>query len=195
MSNKCGGFKVSGVATAIAGAAVIGSITNTQASKRSAKASKGANRSAQQFIEDASSQTREDANRLFTNASNDANKGYQGALDVFSQTIPQQVQAFQGGNVAAQQALLAGLPQQQNAIFGNPVQQLNINPYQYESDLSFANQQLPDYARPAAYDFSAAAQQYVPENALAGQPQATPLFGRPGSEPQGAPKKAPWEYR
>ena len=65
-------------------------------------------------------QGRQDVLAAFPKAQEARRQGFQGALDVFGQSIPQQLQAFQGGNVGAQQALLGGLPQQQNAILGLP---------------------------------------------------------------------------
>ena len=83
---------------------------------------------------------------LFNAAQGNALSGFQGALDIFGQSVPQQLEAFQGGNVAAQNALLAGLPQQQAAILG---QQLNPNALQPTIlggfDPSMFQTQLPEF--------------------------------------------------
>ena len=87
---------------------------------------------------------RGDANRLFAGAQQAGQGGFQSALDVFNQSVPTQQQAFQGGNVAAQNQILAGLPQIQNALFGNQVDLSQLQAYNpQQQDMSFLNQQLP----------------------------------------------------
>ena len=94
----------------------------------------------------ATAQARKDAIPLFQSSQENALQGFQGALDIFGQTVPQQQQVFQGGNVAAQNALLSGLGQQQAAILG---QQLNPNALQAQTlnlpDISTFQQQLPEF--------------------------------------------------
>lgn len=115
------------------------------AEKKAAKAQTRALEQAQVFTREGVAQARSDVNELFPQARQDLQQGFQSALDVFGQTIPQQVEAFTGGNVAAQQALLSGLPQQQAAILGgqSALQPLNVQPFQFQPDLSFAQQVLP----------------------------------------------------
>ena len=91
----------------------------------------------------AAEKARADVMSLFPQARQNALGGFQGALDIFSQTIPQQTQAFQGGNVAAQNTLLAGLPQFQNAIFGNQVDMSGFTPYESPVNMSFSQAELP----------------------------------------------------
>lgn len=93
--------------------------------------------------------------KLFPAAQQNLQQGFQGALDVFGQSLPSQVQAFQQGNVGAQQQLLAGLQQQQNALFGNQVDFSQLQPVQAQADVGFAQQQLPQFVDP----FSLEAQQ------------------------------------
>ena len=79
-------------------------------------------------------------------------QGFQGALDLLAQTVPQQAQAFQAGNVNAQQTLTNALPQIQNAILGNAIDNSVLRPAVLPIDTSFVNQQLPemaDIAQPA----------------------------------------------
>lgn len=87
---------------------------------------------------------------IFPAAQQNLQQGFQGALDVFGQSLPAQTQAFQQGNVGAQQQLLAGLPQIQNALFGNQVEFSQLQPTQIQPDLGFAQQQLPDFVNPFA---------------------------------------------
>ncbi len=104
---------------------------------------------AQDIIVQQTERARGEAIPLFGAAQQNLGQGFQSALDVFGQTVPQQLQAFQGGNVGAQQALLAGLPQQQAAILGG---QLNPNALQAQTlglpDFSTFQQQLPQFTTP-----------------------------------------------
>lgn len=102
-----------------------------------------ANAAAQQFIAQQAQAARGDVLRLFPQAQQNLAQGTQAALDVLGQTVPQQFSTFQQGNVGAQQALLAGLPQIQNAILGQPVNLSGLQPQTIEFDAGFAQQQLP----------------------------------------------------
>lgn len=79
---------------------------------------------------------------LFARAGQAGQQGFQAGLDIFRQTLPQQAQAFQGGNVAAQQSLLAGLQPFQQAILGGQIDLSGLQPFQSQPvDFSFAQQQ------------------------------------------------------
>lgn len=70
--------------------------------------------------------------------------GQQAALDVFGLSIPEQLNVFQGGNVGAQEALLAGVQPFQSAILGTPGANLSgFQPTRLPIDTSFAQQTLP----------------------------------------------------
>lgn len=137
---------MSGMITAVVGSAVIGAVASRSASKKAAKAQEKGQESAETFQREAAIQARKDAIPLFNAAQQNTQQGFQGALDIFGSTIPQQFQAFQGGNVGAQNALLAGLGQQQAAILG---QQLNPSALQAQTldlpDPSTFQQQLPEF--------------------------------------------------
>lgn len=114
------------------------------AEKKAGKALEKSGEESQEFIRQGIEQAKGEISPLFAGARQAGQQGFQGALDVFRQTLPQQSQAFQGGNVAAQQALLAGLPQFQNAILGGQVDLSGFQPFQSQPiDFSFAQQQLP----------------------------------------------------
>lgn len=127
----------------VAAAAVVGAVASNVASN---KASGDIKRSTDQSIaatQDAAAQARLDVNRLFPEARQSADLGFQGALDVFGQSVPSQANVFQQGNVGAQQQILAGLPQMQNAILGGNVDLSGLQPVNLQADLGFVNQQLP----------------------------------------------------
>lgn len=134
---------MSGVATAIAGAAVVGAYASNKASDKASAATKNAANTASQDVRRSVDEARADINRLFPQAQQSAQQGFQNAVDVFGQTMPQQANQFQGGNVAAQNQLLAGLPQMQNAILGGPVDYSQFQAYQAPPlDFGFTNQQI-----------------------------------------------------
>jgi hypothetical protein len=109
------------------------------------KAQKKANTSAQQLIEQKGVEARGDALSLSPASDENRNLGLQAALDVLGQSIPQQLSTFQQGNVGAQQALLSGLPQQQNAILGLPADLSGLQPQAVQFDPGFLQQQLPNF--------------------------------------------------
>ena len=75
---------------------------------------------------------------LFPAAQQNAQMGFQRQLDILGQALPQQIGAGIQGNVGAQNALLAGLPQQQDYSALKPFQM-------QQPDLSFLQQQLPEF--------------------------------------------------
>lgn len=91
----------------------------------------------------ATAQARQDLGALFPQARQDLQQGFQGALDVFQSVVPQQSNIFQQGNIGAQQAILAGLPQFQNAILGGQIDYGAFQPsQQFQPDFSFLNQNI-----------------------------------------------------
>jgi hypothetical protein len=164
---------MTGVATAIAGAAIVGGVVSNNASKRAVSAQADANDKAAQQLAASTAAARQDLFKLYPAAQQNMQQGYQGALDVFKNTLPQQASTFQAGNVAAQNQLLAGMPQYQNAILGAPVDYSKFQATQLQQpDFSFANQQL-QYTDP-----------YAPA------PAGPPLTNHPqyGQIAQGAPQ-------
>lgn len=113
------------------------------------RASRSQQRSLQQAQAQIAQQTnvaRQEAGRLFEGAQESQRAGFQGALDVFGETIPEQARLFGEGNVAAQQQLIGGLPQIQRALLGQPVDFGGFQPTQLTPDLGFAQQTLPEVA-------------------------------------------------
>lgn len=88
-----------------------------------------ANNNAIDFIKSQGIQGRDDLLSLGLSADDNRNAGYQAALDVFSQSVPQQIGALTAGNAAAQAAILGGDP----SI-------TTITP-----NMSFSAQTLPNY--------------------------------------------------
>ena len=109
-------------------------------------AQQDANAATQRFIAEQAAAARKDILKLYPAADTNRNLGFQGALDVFSQTIPQEQRALQAGNLQAQQHLLAGLPQMQNAILGTaPINFTGFRPQTVPLNLGYASQRLPNF--------------------------------------------------
>ena len=63
-------------------------------------------------------------------------RAYEQALALQGQTFRPTIDAMQGGNVAAQRAILAGLPMQRAAILGGKIDYSQLQPYQQNIDTS-----------------------------------------------------------
>mgnify|MGYP003645586734 FL=1 len=135
---------MSGIATAMVGTAIIGGVASNVASNKAGKATDRASQTAADTTREMAAQGRKDVNDNMAIAQQQANQGFQGALDVFGQSNPAQMDVFQQGNLGAQQALIAGLPQIQNAILGGNVDLSGLQPFQVQQpDMSFMQQTLP----------------------------------------------------
>lgn len=93
------------------------------------KGQAAANQNAIDFIKGMGDQGRDDLLSLGLSADENRNAGYQAALDVLAQSVPQQIDAFTAGNTAAQ-----------NAILGGDAAITSIKP-----NMAFSAQQLPQY--------------------------------------------------
>lgn len=111
--------------------------------KGAARAQGSENAASRAFIAEGTERARGDIQPLFAASQQARQAGSQSALDVLGGALPAQLQAFQGGNVGAQQALLGGQPNFQNAILGLPQQQQQ-QAFQVPVDLSFIPQALPE---------------------------------------------------
>ena len=133
------------VAEVMAATAVGGAISSSNSSRSAAAAQTRGQDLASQQVTSGVRRAEDVINRIFPQAQQSAQQGFQGALDVFGSTLPQQANLFQSCNVAAKQALLSGQPQFQNAILGRQVDLSGLQPFQAQPiDFSFANQQIGD---------------------------------------------------
>ena len=89
-------------------------------------------------------QARGDIMDIFPGVRQSAQEGFQGALDIYGQSMPQQARLVQEGNIAAQNTLLAGLPQQNAAILGQRVDLSGLAPTRQSYSTDFMQQQLPE---------------------------------------------------
>lgn len=167
-----------------AGVAVKSSLDAKSAQKDALKQQKSQNASNTAFVEKQSAQARADALPLFDQASRTRLLTGQTIQNIFSQALPAQADIFTQGNVGAQQALLAGLPQQQAAILGQTLDPNALQAQQFTPDFSFLQQADPFFAGPTQ---ALEQQRGVPGGKLSptGQPQpgggaANLLSGLPG---------------
>jgi hypothetical protein len=127
-----------------AAAAVVGAVASSDASKRASRATTNAANTASDQTTRSAQQARGDLFDIFPQAQRTGQQGFQSALDVFGQSLPAQTDVFQQGNIGAQQAILAGLPQIQNALLGGNVDFSQLQPTQVQTpDLGFFQQTLP----------------------------------------------------
>ncbi len=130
-------------------------------------------REAQAILAAQTAKAREDILNLFPTQTGALQEGFQGALDVFGQSLPAQQQLFQQGNVGAQAQLLAGLPQIQKAILGGNVDLSALQPTQLTlPNQSFFQQTLPELAAPLQPPSEKVASGGIAniQNALGGRP-------------------------
>ena len=130
-------------ATVVAGG--LGLAASRQDRKSVEKANESAERQRAEsiaFIDKSIKQARGDLFKLFPSAQKSMTTGFQGSLDVLNQAFPQQLQAFQGGNVAAQNQLIAGLQPQRAAVLG---QDINFNPQATQLQTPALQGTLPEF--------------------------------------------------
>lgn len=127
---------------AVAGAVVgvAGAASAKSSADKATQSQEDQNRASQQYIEEQIGQAREDAGALFPAAERNLLAGQQAALDVFSQSLPQQMGAVRAGSDAARQAIL-----------GTGTGQVNFTP-----NMSFSQQVLPSLRDPSQRFGSAA---------------------------------------
>ena len=134
------------VAAVGVGASLLGSHQQSKASKRAAKAQGKGQAAALKATQEAADLARSQAIPLFNSAQQNQQQGFQGALDIFGQTLPAQLNAFGGGNLNAQNTLLAGLDPQIQAILGGNIDLSGLQAQQVQQpDPAMFQQQLPQF--------------------------------------------------
>lgn len=107
------------------------------------EAQQRANELARQSITSGTERAEATARQLFPAGQQARTQGLQAALDVLGQSIPGQVGALQQGFGGAQGTILAGLPQIQAAILGQPIDLSTIQPTTINAPTGFAQQTVP----------------------------------------------------
>ena len=115
----------------------------------SQKAQIAQNARTQKFIEEQARINRGDALSLYPQADYARNSTINAAMGLMGRALPAQMGMFQGGNVAAQQYLLSGMPQYENALMGRAVDYSGMQPYRATlPDASSYQMQLPQFGTP-----------------------------------------------
>lgn len=114
-----------GLAIAGTGATLLGARSDRKQADKNMRSAERQRAESQKFIEESVNKARGDLFKLFPAAQESRNQGLQAGIDLYKQSIPQQLGAFTQGNMAAQNALIQGLPAMQAAIMGQP---MNYNP-------------------------------------------------------------------
>ncbi len=104
------------------------------------------------------------AEALFGAAGKNRIRAGREALKIFGETMPQQLRTFQEGNVGAQQQLLAGLPQIQNALLGRQVDLSGLQPTNINVDTGFTQRTLPAFTSASTALQSADLSRVLPNN-------------------------------
>ena len=111
---------MSGIVASV-GSSVLGAFTSDKASKRAAETAQQTSDAQLAYMRESEDRARADINRLFPQATERRNQGYQQQMDFLGSALPVTLDAMQQGNVNAQQVLAGSMPQYQNAILGNAV--------------------------------------------------------------------------
>ena len=127
-----------------AGATLGAAALDSRSSRKAIKSAERQKAASQAYIEKQIANARSDIFKLFPAAQESRQAGLQAGLDMYKQAYPAMQNMFQQGNVQAQQALIQGLPQMQNAIMGNPVDLSGFQAVQLQQTqgLSLPNAQM-----------------------------------------------------
>lgn len=104
-----------------------------------------ANRETLALQKELATQARRDASKLFPAAQDNFLLGQKAAMSIFGQAAPQQINAFQQGNVNAQSQIARGMPQFQNALMGIPVDYGAFQPIRQQVDTGWMQPQMPQF--------------------------------------------------
>ena len=128
------------VAAATAGATYLGNKKTNAANK---KAAEEANRVEQAkttamlgYLESGADKARGYLEPAYGRGMDAQQRAYEQALALQGQTFRPTIDAMQGGNLAAQRQILAGLPMQRAAILGGKIDYSQLQPYQQNIDMS-----------------------------------------------------------
>lgn len=114
------------------------------ASKDAAKQQGEALERSRVTIEEGKERARGEIMKMFPQARQSALTGFQDASNLLSGTLPMQMNAYNQGNMNAQQTMLSGAPQYQNAILGNQVDYSGFQPKQVQFDNQAYQAMIPN---------------------------------------------------
>ena len=116
------------------------------AEKKAARAQQQNLEQSQQFVRQAAREAEGKATDLFERSTETIGRGLEGAQNILQELTPAQQDLVTQSNMAAQNTLLAGLPQIKNAILGGaPVDLSGLQAQQFSTPTDFLNQPLPNF--------------------------------------------------
>ncbi len=127
-----------------AGASILGGYMAGEGATDAAGAAIDAAKSAAALIAEQANAARNIIFKITPIAESNLLAGQQAGLNVLGESIGPQADLARGGNVAAQETLLAALPQMQSAIMGQGVDLSKIQSYQ-GAGVPDVNYQLPEF--------------------------------------------------
>jgi len=133
------------IAVAGLGLGVAASRQDRKSAEKNVESAERQKSESEAFIKQARDQARGDIFKLFPSAQESREKGIQASFDLLNQSVPAQLDVFGRGNIGAQETLLAGLPQIQNAILGKPVDLSGLQAVDLGIGQSFQPQQPPQF--------------------------------------------------
>lgn len=126
------------------GTAVVGGVIAAKGAKDAAKAGAKGQEAGSAIIKQAADEARRTIFEMVPIAEQNYQLGTQAGLDVLGQSIAPQSQLARGGNIAAQNTLISGLGQQQNAILGRPTDLSQLQAFEGGA-IPDINYQLPEF--------------------------------------------------
>lgn len=131
------------IGAGVLGAAVGGGLA-AKGAKDAAEAGAEGQAAAARIIAEQADEARRMIFQLVPIGEQNLQTGAQAALNVLGQSIGPQAQMARGGNIAAQQTLIGGMPQFENAIMGRDIDYSQFQPYQ-GAELPAIDYQLPEF--------------------------------------------------
>lgn len=134
----------------IISAAVVTGYVADRGARRAADVARDSNDAQLQYLAASEQKARDEANRLYPEAEEARNQGYQRSMDFLSGAQQPIMNAMQDGNVGAQNVLAGAAPQMQNAILGGPVDYSFMQPQRLDFGLQDMLSGVPTlYEEPA----------------------------------------------
>ena len=127
---------------AVVGGSIVSGIIGAKGAKDAAGAQIDAAKEGQALITEAADKAKAEVIPIFRQARRDAQAGFEAGLGVVKEAVPAQIDAFQQGNVGAQETLLAGFQPFQQALLGLQPDLSGIQPLQINADTSFLDKEL-----------------------------------------------------
>lgn len=172
---------MSGVATAIAGAAVVGAYASNKAADKAADSAQYSSDQSIAYMQQSEEKARKDIEELFPKAANARNERYQQGMDFYTSTVPESMDAVSQGNYNAQQTLSAAMPQIQNAILGGNIDYSFAQPKQQSVDINSLLAGMPTiYNASAQQATTQPAQQSSSNSGYVTNPTGTKAAGQIG---------------